>query len=67
MIIRAFSERFASDLLVTNRKTSMKKEYIREISVIRTTNDLILRTDIYYTLRNYSKDDFSNLPGKASV
>lgn len=45
----------------------MKKEYTREISVIRTTNDLILRTDIYYTLRNYSKDDFSNLPGKASV
>lgn len=45
----------------------MEKEYIHEVTVIGSTNSLIWRTDMYCILRNYSKDDFSLLPGKAHI
>lgn len=45
----------------------MKKKYVHGISVIRRTNSFILKVDIFCILRYYSKDDFSNLPGKAQI
>lgn len=58
---------FVSDVFGTNWKLVWKKYIFMRLSVIRSTNSLILRTDIYCILRNYSKDVFSNLPSSHHV